>query len=216
MWQLFQIKVIRIDGEILLQKSGVFFFQLEDGVLNHGKVGLGVAVGALELLDIGRHQRAVGVVQKLSAHRIERQWIEAAGKWFVIAHVAALVTQMLTAFLDTNAAQFLFFNPRQADLQRWVPIVNRATALAHGTVVKEHSWPQTCVGCAEKAQRQRLLSNDADGHCVAISDVACHGQIVCALLLLLLMQVGICVPTLQSVLAVHCRRNCEPCKLCVV
>ena len=112
MWQLFQIKVIHINGEILLQKSGVFFFQLEDGVLNHGKVGLGVAVGALELLDIGRHQRAFGVVQKLSAHRIERQRIEAAGKGFVFAHGAALVAQMLTAFFNAHTAQFLFFKPR--------------------------------------------------------------------------------------------------------
>ena len=116
MWQLFQIKVIHINGEILLQKSGVFFFQLEDGVLNHGKVGLGVAVGALELLDIGRHQRAVGVVQKLSAHRIERQRVEAASKWFVFAHGAALIAEMLATSFDANTAPFPFFKPRQADL----------------------------------------------------------------------------------------------------
>ena len=36
---------------------------------------------------------------------------------------------------------------------------------------------------------------------------------VVALLLLLLMQVGFCVPTLQRVLAAHCRRNCASCKM---
>ena len=139
MWQLFQIKVIHINGEILLQKSGVFFFQLEDGVLDHGEMGLGLAVGALELLDVGRHQRAVGIEQKLSAHWIERKWVEAAGKWFVFAHGAALVTQMLATSFNANTAQFLFFNPGQADLQRGVPIVNGAAAFAFGTVVKQHS-----------------------------------------------------------------------------
>ena len=89
MWQLFQIKVIHINGEILSQKSGVFFFQLEDGVLDHGEVGLGVTVGLLELFDVGGHQRAVGVVQELSAHRVERKRVETASKWFVIAHGAA-------------------------------------------------------------------------------------------------------------------------------
>ena len=116
MWQLFQFKVIRIDGEILLQKRGVLFFQLEDRALDHGKVGLGVAVRPLELLDVGRHQGAVGVVQKLSAHRIERQRVEAASKWFVFAHGAALIAEMLATSFDANTAPFLFFKPRQADL----------------------------------------------------------------------------------------------------
>lgn len=138
MWQLFQIKVIHIDGEILLQKRRVFLFQLVDGVLNHGKVNLSVALGALELFDVGRHQRAVAVVQKLSAHRIKRKRVKAARKWFVFTHGAALVTEMLAISFNANTAQFLFFNPGQADLQGWVPIVNGATAFALGTVVKQH------------------------------------------------------------------------------
>jgi hypothetical protein len=78
-----------------------------------------------------------------------------------------------------------------------VPIINGAAALALGTVVKQHVCPQASIESGAKVQRQRLLNNDAGGHCVAVSDVACHGQIFCALLLLLLMQIGICGPTLQ-------------------
>ena len=102
-------------------------------------MGLGFAVGALELVDVGRHQRAVGVEQKLSAHWIERKWVEAAGKRFVIAHGAPLIAQVLTTFFNTDAAQFLFFSPGQADLERGVTIVNGATAFALCTVVKQHS-----------------------------------------------------------------------------
>ena len=102
-------------------------------------MGLGFAVGALELVDVGRHQRAVSVEQKLSAHWIERKWVEAAGKRFVIAHGAALIAEMLAASFNAHTAQFLFFNPGQADLQRGVPIVNGATAFALCTVVKQHS-----------------------------------------------------------------------------
>jgi hypothetical protein len=46
---------------------------------------------------------------------------------------------MFATSFNANTAQFLFFNPGQADLQRGMPIVNRAATLALGTVVKQHS-----------------------------------------------------------------------------
>ena len=197
MRQFFQLKVIHVDSEILLQKRGVFFFQLEDGVLHHGKVGLSFTVGLLELLDVGGHQWTLGVIQELPAHWVKRKRVEAARERLIVAHGAPLIAQVLTTFFNTHTAQFLFFRTGEADFKGGVPIVDGATTLALGTVVKQHSWPQTNHEFPAKAQRQGLVSHDAGGHCVAISDVTCHGQIFCALLLLLLMQVGICGPTLQ-------------------
>ena len=123
----------------MLQKSGVFFFQLEDGALHHGKVGLGVTVGLFELFDVGGHQWTLGVVQELSAHRVKRKGVEAACERLVVAHGASLIAQVLTTFFNTHTAQFLFFCPGETDFKGRVAIVNVATAFALGTVVKQHS-----------------------------------------------------------------------------
>ena len=122
----------------MLQKSGVFFFQLEDGALHHGKVGLGVTVGLFELFDVGGHQWTLGVVQELSAHRVKRKGVEAACERLVVAHGASLIAQVLTTFFNTHTAQFLFFCPGETDFKGRVAIVNVATAFAFGTMVKQH------------------------------------------------------------------------------
>ena len=100
---------------------------------------MSVTVGLLELFDVGRHQRAVGVVQKLSAHRIERKWVEAARERLVVAHGAPLIAQVLTTLFNTHTAQFLFFRTGEADFKGGVTIVDGAAALALGAVVKQHS-----------------------------------------------------------------------------
>lgn len=102
---------------------------------------LSLAAHLLELANVGGHQRAFGVVEKLAMGGVERKGVEAASERFVLAHGAALVAKVFAISLNANTAQLLFLNTGQADFEGGMSVVNGAASLALGAVFKQHVDP---------------------------------------------------------------------------
>ena len=111
-----------------------------------------------QLRDIGRHQRALIVEEEFARMRIERERIEAAGKWFLVAQRATRVAQMGAIVFNADAAKFLLLGVRQRYFEGRMPLLDIATSAALSTVLKKHAYI-SIVRADPFTARERRTSN---------------------------------------------------------
>lgn len=138
-----QVEIIDIDHVIVQQISGLFLFELGNGLAHLGKVLRGLAGGVCQLRDIGGHQRAFAVKEEIPRMGIIGQRIERAAERFVIIELAAVGSQIGAIVFDANRAEAGSFCLCQTDFKRWMTGINRAALLALSTVVKQHARTPT-------------------------------------------------------------------------
>ena len=141
--KFFEIEIVRIDGEIVLQKSAVSLFQPGQFLRAVSQVPGGLTTCILELPDIFRHQRAIGIVMKFAMLRIIGKRIKLATEWLGLAQRAACGAKMRAVSLDAYTTERLGLLFGQRDLEGRIALLDEAASSTFGAVIKRHARP--CV-----------------------------------------------------------------------
>ena len=100
-----QVEVHLVYCVVVLQKRGVFFFQLQYNLLCAVQMHTGIAASVLQTVDVRVHQGTVCIKIKTFVFRVVAQRIELASKGLVFAHRATLRSKVCALLFYAYAAQ---------------------------------------------------------------------------------------------------------------
>ena len=100
-----QVEIIDIDQMVVQQIFRLLLLEHRNGLTHLGEMLGGLAGGACQLCDIGRHQRTFAVIIEIPRMGIVGQRIECAAERLVMAELAAARPQIGAIVLDANGTE---------------------------------------------------------------------------------------------------------------